>query len=243
MSLLLFGQNLIESAAAVAVSNAPVAGKDLSRIYDRDRSLQYIGGSVAQTDIDVDLGSALPVSALAFLNHNIVGVTVSIRADSSSPAATERATLIATGADVIVAVNQVFRYWRVRIPVMAVAPQIGELLLGVPRVISQSPFYKDSSGVKTLGNVKRAESAGGFIWGVRLGSKRAAMSYSWPALSPADRALLEAAYDDVAQGAKHLLVRDPFGALRWMCWMDPSLEPKPLANGKAAMSMDLQEAL
>src|SRR6185295_19336223 len=108
----IFAQNLLESATTlVSVSPAAATGKPISRVYDRDRSFQYVGGSAAQTDIDVDLGSALPVTAVAFINHNITGVTISIRADSSSPATTERATLVATGIDAIVPVSQTFRYW------------------------------------------------------------------------------------------------------------------------------------
>ena len=86
----IFSQNLLESAAAVTATPAAATASPVTRLYDRGKTFQYLGGSAAQTDLDIDLGSAVAVTALAILNHNITGVTISIRADSTSPAATAR---------------------------------------------------------------------------------------------------------------------------------------------------------
>ena len=229
MAWTLFCQNLLESASSITVSPTSVSDKPITRLYDRDRSFQYVGGSAAQTDIDVDLGSALAVTHVAFVNHNITGVTISIRADSSSPATTERATLAATGVDAIVAVSQTLQHWRFRIPVMASAPQIGELLLGVPRSIAQNPVLSGAARIRRP-NVRIDESSGGFPWGVRLGAKRTVLRPVWNWIDVTDLAALQGAADDSQDGVKALLLQDEMSVLRWMSWKLPDLEPVPVTT-------------
>jgi hypothetical protein len=226
MAWQIFAQNLLESAT-VSVSPAALAASPITRIYDRGRTFQYIGGSAAQTDIDIDLGSALPVSAIAFVNHNITGVTISIRADSSSPGTTERATLAATAADAVVTVSQTLRYWRVRIPAMASAPQLGELLLGVPRTIAQNPVLEGAARIRRP-NVRIDESSGGYPVGVKLGAKRTVLQPVWNWIDPTDVAALNGAADDCNDGTKSLLLKDEMDVLRWMFWRVPELKPVPI---------------
>lgn len=228
MSWVLFAQNLLESATSVvSVSPAALTASPITRVYDRGRSFQYVGGSAAQTDIDVDLGSALPVTHVAFVNWNVSGVTVSIRADASSPATTERATLAATGVDAIVAVSQTLRHWRFRIPVMASAPQIGEILLGVPRSIAQNPVLAGAARIRRP-NVRVDESSGGYPVGVRLGAKRTVLRPVWNWIDPTDVAALQGAADDCNDGTKSLLLQDEMSVLRWMSWRVPDIEPVPV---------------
>jgi hypothetical protein len=214
MSWLIFAQNLMESATSlVSVNPAALTASPITRVYDRDRTFQYIGGSAAQTDIDVDLGSALPVTHVAFINHNVTGVTISIRADSSSPGTTERATLAATGVDAIVAVTQTLRHWRFRIPAMAGAPQIGEILLGVPRSIAQNPVLEGAARLRRV-NVRVDEASGGHPVGVRLGAKRTVLQPLWNWIDPTDLAALQGAADDSNDGVKALLLQDEMSVLR-----------------------------
>jgi len=228
MSWVLFAQNLLESVTSVvSVSPAEASLKPISRVFDRDRSFQYVGGSAAQTDIDIDLGSALPVTAIAFVNHNITGVTISIRADSSSPGTTERATLAATGVDAIVSVTQTLRYWRVRIPAMANAPQIGEILLGVPRTIAQNPILEGAARLRRP-NVRVDESSGGYPVGVRLGASRTVLAPLWNYIDTTDLAALQGAADDSSDGTKPLLLQDEMSVLRWMSWRLVDLRPVPI---------------
>ena len=242
MSWLIFAQNLLESASSITVSPTSVSDKPITRLYDRDRSFQYVGGSAAETDIDIDLGSALPVTAIAFVNHNITGVTISIRADSSSPGTTERATLAATGADAIVSVTQTLRYWRVRIPVMAVAPQIGEILLGVPRTVSQNPVLAGAARVRRP-NVRVDESSGGYSVGVKLGVKRTVLQPAWNYITVADLAALQGAADDSDDGVKQILLQDEESAIRWMSWRLVDLKPVPIIpTTSGATAYELQSA-
>ncbi len=243
MSWLIFAQNLMESATSVvSVSPAALTTNPLTRVYDRDKTFQYVGGSAAQTDIDIDLGSALPVTAVALVNHNITGVTISIRADTTSPGTTERATLAATAVDAIVTVTQTLRYWRLRIPAMASAPQIGEILLGVPRSIAQNPVLAGAARVRRP-NVRIDESSGGYPVGVRLGAARTVLQPVWNWIDPTDLTALQGAATDSADGTKPLLLQDEMSVLRWMFWRVPDLKPVPVTtNTSGATAYEVQDA-
>jgi hypothetical protein len=243
VSVTLFGQNLLADAAALTVSPAALATKPLSRIADGDRGPQYEGGSVAQADIDIDLGSAQSVEGWALVNHNASGVTVTLYGSSTSPATDVRDSFAATGADVLRTFAALsFRYWRIRIPALASAPLIGEALLGVPRVITDNPFL-DRRRRATVGNVHRDRSPGGYAWAVQRGAQRTRLSWGWSALSDANLARLEAAYDDTEQGATKLLVQDELGALRWMDWTDAELEFAAIGAGLNEAAIVLEQAL
>src|SRR5258705_5863578 len=93
MGLTLFAANLLESAT-VTIS-VPASAAVLSRLFDRDHSAIYQAGNAwsawdtfpislaqagpIQIDIDVDLGTAQPVSGWSFVNHNVAGVAVRLR--------------------------------------------------------------------------------------------------------------------------------------------------------------------
>jgi hypothetical protein len=258
VAITLFTQNLLETAAAVT-SSLPAGGKPVTRLYDRDRGPQFQAEnawvlhdvfplSLAQETgqaltLDIDLGTAQPVTAWALVNHNLSGVTVTLLGDTTSPPTTVRDSVAATGVDTLRTFASLsLRYWRVSVPAMATPVRIGELLLGVPRTITQNPFVRQSATV-TLGNVRRDESPGGFTWATRLGVKRVRLPYGWTSLSEADVDTLEAAYDEIDQGAKHLLVQDVTGVLRWMAWLGVELNPTPIGGGEYEVAIDLQESL
>jgi hypothetical protein len=244
VSLILFGQNLLEATTSlVTVSPVANAAKPITRIFDRDRGPQYEGGSIAQTDIDIDLGSAQTVSAWSLINHNATGVTVTLYADTTSPPTTVRDSFSATGVDTLRTFASLsFRYWRIRIPALTPVPKIGEVLLGVPRTITQNPFLRTSPTV-TLANVARDLSPGGFSWAVHKGAKRIRLPFGWTAMPAADITTLTALYDEVDQGAKNLLVQDPLGTLRWMFVKTPALTPVPVGKGDVEVELELEEAL
>lgn len=256
----MFAQNLLELSAAV-ISATPAAGavKPIARLYDRDRALQYAAmetwllndiapltvaqGPSGQVDIDIDLGSAQAVAGWALVNHNITGVTVTLFGDNSSPASTSRDTVAPALADTLRTFGTLtLRYWRVRIPAMAVAPMLGELLLGTPRVITQNPALRQS-GTSTLGNVTRDYSPAKISTSTRKGSPRSRLPYGWTGLPDADLTTLRTAYTECRQGADKLLVQDVLGILRWMDWISASLEPVPIGNGLSEISIELEEAL
>lgn len=258
MSVTIFAKNLLESATVTA---SPAAGttKPLSRLYDRDRALQYQPqspwgfydiapisvtlGKPGQIDIDIDLGSSLPVTGWAVVNHTITGVTVTLFGDDASPPTTSRDTFAATAVDTFRSIaTQTKRYWRVRVPATASAQAIGELMLGVPAVITENPFVRDS-GRHVLGNVVRDTSPAGYTKATKKGVSRVRLPYRWPALSDANLALLKTAYADCDEGAKKVMVLDELGVLRWMDWTSASLEPVPIGGGQSEFGIVLEESL
>lgn len=243
MSLIFFAQNLLESATTVAVSPAAASGKPVTRVYDRDRGPQYEGGSVAQADIDIDFGAATAITGWALVNHTAAGVTVTLFGDSFTPPTTSRDSIAATGADFLRTFASLsLRYWRIRIPIMAAAPKIGELLLGNPRTVSQNPFVRQSA-VIALANVQRDVSPGGYGWAVRKGVKRIRLPYGWTSVGTTDVQTLLSAFDEVDQGAKNLLVQDVSGTLRWMAWVSPEVNPIPIGGGEYELAIELEEAI
>lgn len=244
MSVVLFAQNLLESTTSVVtVSPAAATGKPVTRVFDRDRGPQYEGGSVAQTDLDIDFGAATAITGWALVNHTATGVTVTLFGDSFTPPTTSRDSIAATGVDFLRTFASLsLRYWRIRIPVMAVAPKIGELLLGNPRTISQNPFVRQSA-VVVLANVQRDVSPGGYGWAARKGVKRVRLPYGWTSVSTADVQTLQTAFDEADQGAKNLLVQDVSGTLRWMAWVSQEVNPIPIGGGEFELTIELEESL
>jgi hypothetical protein len=235
--LTLFAENLLETATV----SAPVVDLfPLSRLYDRDQGPPYIpdfeqawtpfydivplpvtldGPALAQIDIDMDLGSAKTVSAWALVNHNLTGVTVTLFAGSSFPPGSTIDSLDPAGATFLRSfATQTLRYWRLRIPAMAVAPQIGELMLGVPREISLGPLREDGT-IEILVNVVRDRTPAGHAQATKRGPRRVALPCHWNALPDADRLSFTAALDDLSDSARNLLIRDPLGVLRWVSWV------------------------
>lgn len=245
MAITLFARNLLEDAT---VTCAAVEATPLARLYDRGLlpyapafpqawapfydiaplPLALAPPALAQIDIDIDLGSAQAVSAWALVHHNLAGITVTLFGDNTSPATTSRDSFTPAGADVLRAfAAQTLRYWRVRIPAMATAPEIGELLLGVPRVIGQNP-HLDSAGRTVLGNVARDYSPAKHPHATQLGPARTRLAWTWPSITAGDEAARAGAVTETDEGAKPLLVRDEDAVLRWMEIVDPSWEPRPV---------------
>jgi hypothetical protein len=257
MSVTFFAQNLIESAATISVQPPANSGYPLGRIDDRDRGPQYKGGlqdwwampvifplvlaikTPTQTVIDIDLGSSQTVSGWGMVNTSIA-VAITLTGDDVFPPTTTRDTKNPGGADFLDTFAGVTkRRWRITIPAVTVA--IGELLLGVPRVVTLNP-YVTKAGVGTVGNVARDRSRAGYLWSAQRGPARDRLVWGWLALSLADLTTVQGAFSDCAQGAKKVLVQDPAGTLRWMDWLDDVLAPVPADSDTYALDIHLEGA-
>lgn len=224
MSLTLLTQNLLEaSTATVTVSPAAASGKPVSRVYDRRKSLQYEGGSAAQTDIDADLASNLAVTAWAFLNHTATGVTVNLYGDTAVIGTNLRDSVAATGADWLRTFASLsMRYWRARIPVMGAAPKLGEYFLGTHYSIVTEPEY--GSEEEQQGQVQIDTSPAGYDWAASKGSARYRLTYRWTGMPDTDWTSLKAAYDQTSQSVKFFPMIDNDGTVRWVRFEKDSLK-------------------
>ncbi len=242
MTLTLLTNNLLElTTSAVSVSPAAEASKPLSRVYDRDRSIQYQGGSAAQTDIDIDLGKGYDVSAWSLLTHNATAVTVTLFGNTSTPPFTSRDSFSADGTDIFrTFATLTLRYWRVRIPALAVAPKIGELFLGTIWIL---PTPEHESEEEMQGNVQRDESPGGYVWKARKGMARNRLIYRWHDMTDANWMILRTAYDETFQGAKAFPLLDFDNAVRWVEFVPDRLRRVRHAADHNEVDVTLQDAL
>ena len=240
MSLILFAANLLETATVTVTSAA--AGKPVTRLYDRDRGPQWEATSNAQQDIDLDNATAKDATHVAFVNYSIT-TQVDFYHGAAFPPATLLDTWTLSGDPDLRALTSAVlsRYMRIRIRNGGVTPKLGELFIGVPRTITLNPYYRQS-GKGTVGNVQRDRSRAGHLWAVQRGVKRIRLPYGWLTLSDANLTTLEAAYDELNQGAKNLVVQDPNATSRWMSWLDERLAPVPVGGGLNEIAIELEEA-
>jgi len=253
--LTLFAENLLESAAVTAAIGDL---SPLARLYDRDHGPQYVPGfeqawnwgmagfplpfaalggpALAQVDIDIDLGSNKSVSAWALVNHNVTGVTATLFGDTTFPPTTSRDSLDPLATTFLRTFTPLsLRYWRLRIPAMAVAPLIGEFMLGVPHTITQNPIL-ESAGRVIVGNVARDRTPFGYPRKTKKGAARTRLPYAWNHLvSATDYAALVAVFAIIDEGAKNLLVKDEMDVLRFMEVTDNELTPVPIIPSAAGM--------
>jgi hypothetical protein len=238
---ILFGSNILETSTVTVTTEAATGPR--TRLYDRDRGPQWSATTAANQDIDLERATTIAASGLAIINHNITGLTVTLSSGASFPPGTTRATVVIDADPFFVAFAEGSdKDWRVHIAAPATPPVIGELLIGTPRTIAY-PFI-DHGGTGTLGNVSRDRSPGGYRWGVKRGAKRVRLPWAWRGMTGAELTALLAAYDDIDQGAKNLLVRDELGVLRWMSCEAEAIEPTPITSDLFAVdSFVLEEAL
>lgn len=247
-AMIIFAENLIETALTVTVQPPAAPATPLSRLFDRDKGPQYQHGGdqrwampviftlpmamgvPTQTVIDIDLGSAKPVSGWALVNHAITA-TVRLYADATFPPTTERTNVAAvSGVHFLKTFGPVsFRYWRVIIPTVTVA--IGEMLLGTPRVLTEEPIL-ESAGTGVVGNVGRDRSRSGYLKATRRGIGRGHSEYGWDGAEQADRDLIMTAFTDADEGAKKVLLLDATGQVRWCDWLNEEITPKPIGKSR-----------
>lgn len=263
MSLTLFAQSLLESATVTASVGDLYP---LARLYDRDHGPQYSPGfpqawapfydivplpialdglALAQVDIDVDLGATpSPVTGWALVNHNVTGVTATLFGKATFPPDTTIDSVAPAGVTFLrTFTSQTLRYWRLRIPTMAVAPSIGEFLLGVPHTITQNPIL-ESAAPTIVGNVARDRTPAGYPRKTKKGAPRARLAYRWNYIvAGTDHAALAAVFALVDEGAKNLLVKDQDGVLRFMEVTDGEVSPVPVVNSPVVGSEVLSSRL
>jgi len=243
VSLVLFGQNLLETVGAAITTSPSTSAALIARLFDRDRGARWAGVSSAQHDITIDLLSAMGATHLSFVNHNLA-VTVEVAGSSNGTFGAPFTTALVNSDPFMIVFPslQTWRYFNVRIPAGAVTPGIGELSLGVPRTIT-SPTAKVSAKA-IVGNVARDQSPAGYSWAAKLGAPRTRLDCAWNGIETAiDQVALEGAYADTAEGSKKLLVRDAFGVLRWMEITDAELAGEILNGRLNTARLTLEEAL
>lgn len=246
LGVTIFAENKLEDADVTTTPDG--ADALIARLFDRDHDQPWTGDPAltairdiaplplawndpTSTVISIDLGSNLPVTGWALVNHNLTGITVTLKGDTTSPPSTTRDSFSATAVDILRTFASLsLRYWTITIPAMASPPSIGELLLGVPAVIDERPFVEKAARV-TVGNVRRDRSPAGHPWGSRRGVSRRRLPWGWNGLSATNLTLVETAFADCDEGVRNVLVRDESGALRWMTWMDEAIDPKPTGIG------------
>lgn len=248
LGVTIFADNRLEDTASVVAVTPAGAAALIARLFDRDHDAPWTGdpeltairdiaplplawNDPTSTVISIDLGSNLAVTGWALVNHNLTGITVTLKGDTTSPPSTTRDSFSATAVDTLRTFASLsLRYWTITIPAMATAPSIGELLLGVPAVINERPFVEKAARV-TVGNVRRDRSPAGHPWSARRGVSRRKLPWGWNGLSATNLTLVETAFADCEEGVRNVLVRDESGTLRWMTWMDEALEPRPTGIG------------
>lgn len=238
-NLVLLAQNILEGAGLVA---SP-AGTNIDRLCDRDRGPQWIGSGNGQHDITISAPYGVAVSAIALVNHTIV-TTIEIAGSDTLTfgAPFQTATLVAADPFFLLFPTQTFHYYNVRINTGGpTVPKIGELMLGLARVISLSPALA-SSGVAEVSNVQRDRAPGGAPWSVRKGPERDRLPYSWAGLGGDDLVQLATARDECDDGAKNLIVRDPLGVPRWVSWTSETFAPVPVSGPAAGNLWQVPDA-
>jgi hypothetical protein len=242
VSVLLQGDSLLERAAAI--SSAPATSL-LDRLSDRDRGPQWQAASTAIVDlvIDAGVGKTLSASHLALINHNLT-VVVYVLTSPTGASYTLRASGTPNADPWVLPLGGTFadRFWDVQISATAAAAKLGELLLGLGRTVVDNPFIR-SAGLITVGNVGRDITPGGNRRSVLRGPKRERLAWAWNGMPAADLVNYLAAYSDVNQGAKKLIVQDQLGVARWMDWLDESIEPVPVGNGLSEVKGTFETAL
>ncbi len=241
--LLLFAQNLLELATLTVTS--ALATKPKERLVDRARGAQWEATAAAQQDLDADHGSAKASTAIGLVNHNLAGVTIEVFRGSSFPPATSIGTFLVNADPFYASWNSVSdRYQRVRIPAFASAPAIGELMIGVPGTVTRKPVYDGGVRRALVGNVRRRETPGGYVRKAKLGSRRVRLIYGWDRNLPdADLTTLEAAFAELDDSVKNLLVQDIGGTWRWMEFVRATLESANVSHGRHGTELELLEAL
>lgn len=226
-AFLLFGRNLLESGVVTATS----AAQPVTRLYDRNRTPAWAATSNAAQDIDLDTASA-SYSHIAVIGYSL-STGIEVYRGSSFPPSTLVTTVVSLAGDpYVIALGSTLgdRYVRVRILGGGATPSIGELFVGLPQVLALPPFIR-SEGRSTLGNVRHDLSPAGYAWSTRRGVKRSRFQFAWTGMDGSDLARVEAAYDEIDQGAKKLVVQDELGRAYWMRCTTPALEPVPVGAG------------
>jgi hypothetical protein len=231
-STVFFADNVLERATSVTADQA-AAGKPVTRVYDRERSLPWAGTSAIQQSILVDMGAAgTPVSAFALVDHNFpIGAIVTLLRGSSSPASVSTTTMTIASNPQYLALSGIFteRHWRLQIPALSgsVIPQLGEFMLGVPQIPTMPPTIERIRATNRS-NVRRDESPAGYSWAVRRGARRDRFSIGWNYTTlAAERTAILTAIQQTLDTSKKLLWVDDYGTPRWVNWLTTDLQLTP----------------
>jgi len=131
--------NRFADAAPVASSTA--AGYDPRFIADWRAYTYWAATSAADQTITVDCGSAASADTLALTNHNLGGAKLLVQGSSDGSTFTTLTGIDIDADDSMVIYCKVpsssYRYWRIKLENLSVAPYIGILALGVALVMNR----------------------------------------------------------------------------------------------------------
>jgi hypothetical protein len=261
VSVTLFAHSYLDTEPTLVATTPGGTNELIARLFDRDNGPVWTGepeltairdiaplslawNTPTEYVIKIDLGSNLPVTGIGFVNHNLTGITVTVKADTTTPPTTTRDTFSATGVDVLRTFATLsLRYWWITMPAMASPPTIAEILFGLPAVITENPHF-EQAGLATLGNVRRDRSPAGKPFTTKRGVSRGRLQWGWNGIADANRVLIEGAFADCDDGAKDIQVKDHVGALRWMSFTSEAIEPTPKAGalGLNELTIELEDS-
>lgn len=215
--------NRYASAALTASSSASALPAAASQNEDRSYVWRSLTQTVLQT-LDIDLGSVLPVSAVALANAKLLtGGVIELyhRGDAGAPGA---ATLVATlpASNAFTRTTFAFfssishRHWQLKWTnpgAVSDYAELGYAFLGVelePTINVMVP----TSIPRVDPSVKQVSIAGQESYATR--QKRFAGSWSFMEVTEAQRDQLEVLFDTVGASGTHFVVLDT--ALPWTCW-------------------------
>lgn len=247
----LLGVNLLEATASVVTTTTLASGSSVARLHDRARAPVCAASAAAEWDVKVDLGaSPSAITEFSLHNHNfgVAGITLASSTDDVTYTTRDTFTGV-SGTDVFRTIGtQTVRYWRLRVPAFASAPQAGEFFLGAATSISVEPAHDPGSQDGREGNVASIESLGGVVRKARLGAMRRVFTLVWNLLPGADWDNLNTWFTDVGEGAKQFPLLDVDGTARWVELVSPRLEGRrvhKLSDGTylRALTLTFREAL
>lgn len=247
MSVTLAAHSYLDKAPTVVATTPAGSAELIARLFDRDNGPPWTGepeltalrdisplslawNTPTEWIIKIDLGSNLPVTGIGFIHHNLNGITVTVKADTTTPPTTTRDTFNATGVDVLRTFASLsLRYWWITLPAMTDPPSIAEIVFGIPAVITENP-RDNQAGLATLGNVRRDRAPSGKPYTSKRGVSRGRLPWGWEGISDANVARIRQAFADCDEGAKDIVVSDHVGVIRWMSLTSEAIEPKPVAG-------------
>ena len=251
MSVKLFGKNILDQATVAVTTSSALTTQPITRVYDRDRGPLWESQVITGTTITVNQGSlAIAVTDYAIINHNLTVADMLLDSSPDDVTYTNRATFTGvSGTNIFSAIStQTLQYWRLTIPATSSAPQIGEFFLGAAFTLSVDPAH-DPGPVDTYeGNVVRHQSIGGFVRKARLGDMRRRFRWSWNLLPQADWDNLLTLFAQIGEGAKHFVIQDIDGTVRWVELLTPVIEGRRVHKVATdsylrAVVLDFEEAL
>lgn len=224
-------QLLVQSGVIVTVTGE-AAGKPKERLFDYEVDADYpwqdtsnAGDRFVKTNQGVSPTHAID-SACVAAGHNLSGATVKLQSSPDDAIWTDRATLVPSGSGAFRLVGAglwTIQYSRLLMQSAAAAPLITEVYF--TRTWTSPRFIREGAGFQGLvGHAMHLQSRAGHRWGLQQGDPTWQASYLIGDLTLVDRQALEAVYRDSGGAAKPIFLVDADDALRFVWWLDQTLQ-------------------